>query len=48
MIGMDLAYLNNMSLLLDLKIMFRTAATIAQQVIESRQLSMRRRENQSA
>jgi lipopolysaccharide/colanic/teichoic acid biosynthesis glycosyltransferase len=48
MIGMDLAYLNNMSLLLDLKIMFKTAATIAQEIIESQQMSMRHRENQSA
>src|SRR4030095_9036003 len=48
MIRMDLAYLHNMSLLLDLKIIFKTAATIAQEVIESRQLSMRHRENQSA
>src|SRR5262252_2383456 len=40
MIRMDLAYLNNLSLLLDLKIMFKTAAAIAQQVIESRQTSM--------
>ena len=48
MILMDLAYLNNMSLLLDLKIMFKTAATIAQEVIESQQVSMRHRENQSA
>jgi len=40
MIRMDLAYLNNLSLLLDLKIMFKTAAAIAQQVIESRQASV--------
>lgn len=37
MIRMDLAYVNNMSLLLDLKIVFKTAAAIAQQVIELRQ-----------
>ncbi len=37
MIRMDLAYLNKMSLLLDLKIMFKTAAAITQQVIELRQ-----------
>jgi lipopolysaccharide/colanic/teichoic acid biosynthesis glycosyltransferase len=37
MIRMDLAYLNKMSLLLDLKIMFKTAATITQQVTELRQ-----------
>ncbi|HEX3281086.1 MAG TPA: sugar transferase [Pyrinomonadaceae bacterium] len=45
MIGMDLAYLNNMSLLLDLKIMFKTAATIAQEVIECRETSVRRRQH---
>ena len=39
MIRMDLAYLHNMSLLLDLKIIFKTAATIARQVIECRQTS---------
>src|SRR5262245_56189141 len=48
MIQMDLAYLNNMSLLLDLKIMFKTAATIAQEVVESRQTSMRNRQHQNA
>jgi lipopolysaccharide/colanic/teichoic acid biosynthesis glycosyltransferase len=37
MIRMDLDYLTKMSLLLDLKIMFKTVATITQQVIESRQ-----------
>lgn len=37
MVRMDLAYLNEVSLLLDLKIMFKTAAAIAQQVIELRQ-----------
>jgi exopolysaccharide production protein ExoY len=46
MIRMDLAYLNNMSLLLDLKILFKTAATIAQEVIECRQTSLRRRQHQ--
>jgi lipopolysaccharide/colanic/teichoic acid biosynthesis glycosyltransferase len=40
MIKMDLAYLNNMSLLLDLRIMFKTAAAIMQQVIESRQVPL--------
>jgi lipopolysaccharide/colanic/teichoic acid biosynthesis glycosyltransferase len=40
MIRMDLAYLNNMSLLLDVKIMCKTAAAIARQVIESRQTSL--------
>jgi lipopolysaccharide/colanic/teichoic acid biosynthesis glycosyltransferase len=48
MIRMDLAYLNNISLLLDLKIIFKTAATIAQEVIESRQTSMRNRQHQNA
>jgi len=42
MIRMDLAYLHNMSLLLDLRIIFKTAATIAREVIECRQTSMRR------
>jgi exopolysaccharide production protein ExoY len=41
MIKMDLAYLNKMSLLLDLKIMFKTAAAITQQVIELQQASVR-------
>jgi len=40
MIRLDLAYLNEMSLLLDLKIMFKTAAAITQQVTESRQASL--------
>jgi lipopolysaccharide/colanic/teichoic acid biosynthesis glycosyltransferase len=37
MIRLDLRYLNNMSLLLDLKIMFKTAGAIARQLLESRQ-----------
>lgn len=48
MIRMDLAYLDKMSLLLDLKIMVKTAATITQQVIELRQPSVRLQQNQSA
>jgi len=48
MIRMDLTYLNNMSLLLDLRIMFKTAAAITQQVIELRQSSVRLQQNQSA
>jgi len=48
MIRMDLAYLNRMSLLLDLKIMFKTAATITQQLFELRQASVRLEQNQSA
>jgi len=45
MIRMDLAYLNKMSLPLDLKIIFKTAATIAQEVIECRATSVRRRQH---
>jgi lipopolysaccharide/colanic/teichoic acid biosynthesis glycosyltransferase len=37
MIVMDLFYLENMSILLDLKIMLKTGAVIAGQVLESRQ-----------
>jgi lipopolysaccharide/colanic/teichoic acid biosynthesis glycosyltransferase len=37
MIKLDLCYLNNMSLLLDLKIMFKTGGAIARQLLESRQ-----------
>ncbi len=37
MIRMDLCYLNNMSILLDLKIMFKTSGAIARQLLESRQ-----------
>jgi len=48
MIRMDLTYLNNMSLLLDLRIMFKTASAITQQVIELRQSSVRLQQNQSA
>ncbi len=47
MIRMDLTYLNNMSLLLDVKIMFKTAAAITQQLIESQQGSARPRESQT-
>ena len=47
MIRMDLTYANNMSLFLDLKIMFKTAGAIARQVIESRQASRRIRQSQS-
>jgi lipopolysaccharide/colanic/teichoic acid biosynthesis glycosyltransferase len=36
MIRMDVSYLNNMSLLLDLKIMLKTCAVIARQLFESR------------
>jgi len=36
MVRMDLCYVNNMSLLLDLKIMFKTGGAIARQLLESR------------
>src|SRR5438128_9634016 len=36
MIAMDLFYLKNMSILLDLKIMLKTCAVIAEQLFESR------------
>ena len=36
MIVMDLFYLKNLSLLLDLKIMFKTCSAVAEQLIESR------------
>lgn len=45
MIAMDLFYLKNMSLLLDLKIMFKTGAAIAGQLLESRQTSQRGQPN---
>jgi lipopolysaccharide/colanic/teichoic acid biosynthesis glycosyltransferase len=48
MIRMDLTYANNMSLFLDIKIMFKTAGAIAREVIESRQALRRVRQNQSA
>src|SRR5437867_7300175 len=48
MIRMDVFYLNNMSLLLDLKIMFKTGATIAREVLESQQARRRVQQNQSA
>jgi lipopolysaccharide/colanic/teichoic acid biosynthesis glycosyltransferase len=48
MIRMDLTYANNMSLFLDLKIIFKTARTIAREVIECHQASRRIRQNQSA
>src|SRR4029077_14038475 len=43
MIMMDLFYLENMSILLDLKIMLKTAAVIAVQLLESRQAAQRNR-----
>src|SRR5207249_1631901 len=48
MIRMDVFYLNNMSLLLDLKIMFKTGATIAGEVLQSQQARRRVQQNQSA
>jgi lipopolysaccharide/colanic/teichoic acid biosynthesis glycosyltransferase len=48
MIRMDLTYANNMSLLLDLKIMLKTAGTIAREVIDCHQASQRSRQGQSA
>lgn len=41
MIRMDLTYANNMSLSLDLRILFKTAGTIAHEVIECRRASRR-------
>jgi hypothetical protein len=41
MIAMDLFYLKNMSILLDLKIMLKTCAVIAGQLFESRQAAQR-------
>jgi len=41
MIRMDLHYLNSMSILLDLKIMFKTGATIIREVFESQQTAQR-------
>ena len=48
MIRMDLTYANNMSLLFDIKIMFKTAGTIAREVIACHQVSRRIRQVQSA
>ena len=48
MIRMDLAYTSNMSLLLDIKIMLKTAGAIAQEVFECHQESRRTRHQQSA
>ena len=43
MIAMDLFYLKNMSILLDLKIMLKTFAVIAEQLFESRPAEQRNR-----
>jgi lipopolysaccharide/colanic/teichoic acid biosynthesis glycosyltransferase len=45
MIAMDLFYLKNMSILLDLKIMLKTSAAIAGQLVESRLAAQRSRQN---
>ena len=47
MIWMDLFYLKNMSILLDLKIMLKTCAVIAGQLFESQQAAQRSRQNGS-
>jgi exopolysaccharide production protein ExoY len=44
MIAMDLFYLRNMSILLDLKIMLKTFAAIAEQLFESRSAGRRNRQ----
>src|SRR5437867_2954882 len=48
MVRMDVAYLNNMSILLDLQIMLRTVATIARELFECRQVARRTLESPSA
>jgi lipopolysaccharide/colanic/teichoic acid biosynthesis glycosyltransferase len=48
MIAMDLFYLNNLSILLDLKVMLKTCTVIAGQLVESRPVSHRTRENESS
>src|SRR6184192_632440 len=45
MIAMDLFYLKNVSILLDLKIMLKTVAVIAGQLFESQQAAQRSRQN---
>jgi lipopolysaccharide/colanic/teichoic acid biosynthesis glycosyltransferase len=45
MIAMDLFYLKNMSILLDLKIMLKTGAAIVGQLVESRLAAQRSRQN---
>ena len=47
MIAMDLFYLKNMSILLDLRIMLQTCAVIAGQLFESQQAAQRSRQNGS-
>jgi lipopolysaccharide/colanic/teichoic acid biosynthesis glycosyltransferase len=45
MIALDLFYLKNLSILLDLKIMFKTCAVIAGQLVESRPLTQHNRQD---
>lgn len=45
MIVMDLFYLKNLSILLDLKIMFKTCAVIAGQLVESRLAAQHNRQD---
>jgi lipopolysaccharide/colanic/teichoic acid biosynthesis glycosyltransferase len=47
MIRMDLSYLNNISILLDLQIMFKTGGAIARQLLESRRRPRDTGEDQS-
>ena len=47
MIAMDLFYLENMSILLDLKIMLKTGTAIAEQLFESGQAPQRSRQDES-
>ena len=44
---MDLYYLNNMSILLDLQIILKTGAAIARQLFESHQAAQRGRQDGS-
>lgn len=48
MIAMDLFYLKNLSILLDLKIMLKTCAVIAGQLFESRTAAQASRQNEGA
>jgi lipopolysaccharide/colanic/teichoic acid biosynthesis glycosyltransferase len=45
MVLMDLFYLNKLSLLLDLKIMFKTCSVVVEQLVESRQPAQNNRQN---
>ena len=48
MVRMDLSYLNNISFLLDVQIMFKTAGAIGRQLLESRGIARDTREKQNA